>query len=229
MGWIETFKKAGKSVSSKIGEIDIEGRTVSLLMANLNRNLVKNREVFVPQAILENEIAELLKEQDGRIKTTLTSLTCEEEQIKIDLNIKTRLTDNNARVVLRIREFVIGKHRQVAVCQVLNENLVGNNVLGIISAGIIKVTVDDIVEKVISRQEISEIASYSPHTQWVTIDLSKLEMVQKLMKPFGFANISPLDAVCIKAAHKAGGVVISAELAPEFKTIMDSKTILGQK
>ena len=226
MEWMETLKRAGKTVSSKIAEKYVDERVLNLLKINLNQDLVKNRELFIPEAMLEKEIGDLVSEQGKKVNAALTSLTCREDRIEIALSVNKMGVGSNVLMTLRIREFEIGRHRQVAVCHVSDEKLIGNTLLGMIGTGIINFTVNDIVKAVISMKDISDIATFSAQTRLITVDLSRLEPVRKLMKPYGSTNISLTDIIRIRAAHKTGGMAVSAELVPEFKAKIEPKKLL---
>lgn len=222
MDMLESLKKTSKMMSSKISNLNIDEQVAALMKANFNRDLIKKRELFIPQALLEKRIAEILSDQVSNVDARLESFVCKEDCIEIAINTKKKIIENSVIMTLRIHDLEISRDRQIAVCHIGNEKVSGNNFAGKICAGILSVTVSDIVHKAVSSKDIADIATFSTDTRLLSVDLSKLEPIQKLMEPIGVINLSLLDVLDINVSHRNGGLAVSARLNSKSEKIAES-------
>lgn len=212
MSWKNAIRKgieAGKALTDRMME---EGSPIrEMLQANLRWELIRHGELFIPRTVLEQKIREQLAEQEESVR--LESITCTEDNILLALNVKRYKARATASVTVRIREVQVDRNRQIAVCHISGEKIVGANVMGKVVAKIIQVVINDMVKTAVSHARISEQVVFSEEERLITIDLSALEPIRKMGRPVNSTNVAVLDLVSFTAFHRDGGIVVAANFS----------------
>ena len=198
--------KSGKKFIPNL--IDNKELVSKVLLSNLPKDLIINRQLIIPKEVIEEE---LLGRAFDNNSIAIKEISCNEDKIVLTLEIKKKAVNATLFVPFKIFEGVIGKEKQIISFIVSDEKLVGENLLGKIAVNMTKIFVKDIIKEGVNRSGLKSIINFEETQRILTIDLSNQDAIKKLNAGIAKTKFSILDFITLRVCHHSNGIKILAE------------------